>query len=80
VKRVATRRIGNYGECSLTVTRQEDGQITLEAKTVCPYGNEWPVSIDGDYDLGPIAPLIREMVEELDPGAFVRSIDNPPGQ
>jgi hypothetical protein len=70
-----SRVIGNYGECILILTRLDDGQIRLVARTVCAYGNEWPVSIDGAYDLAPIVPLIREMVEELDPDAFIRNIE-----
>jgi hypothetical protein len=64
--RVATRRIGNYGECVLTMTRQEDGQIQIAAQTSCAYGDEWPLSISGEYAFAPFLPALRAMLIELD--------------
>jgi hypothetical protein len=62
---VVTRRIGNYGECEITMQRGEDGMIYTMTRVTCLYGNEWPMRLDGSYDLAPFAPTLREMLQEL---------------
>lgn len=63
--RIATCRLGNYGECELTATQEPDGRISIAARVVCPYGNEWPFAIDGSYSAAPFAPALKQLLAEL---------------
>lgn len=73
IEQSVTRRIGNYNECRLTMTRRANDVIELKVETRSPYGDEW-----GGNHLDPgvfpiIAPAVKSMLREL--GV---DVDTPP--
>lgn len=57
-----TRRAGNDGELTITMTRDGD-HWTLNVAVSCPYGNEWPMG-DG-YDARSLWPVVEQMVDAV---------------
>jgi hypothetical protein len=57
-----SRRAGNYGELTITMTQDGD-HWTMNVAVSCPYGNEWPM-VDG-YDASSLWPIVNEMIDDV---------------